>query len=173
VLSVKEYQHGPEGSKKTKYVSDYRSEFQQILSGACGRQKKDIAEEFFISFRPVPPEVHPPEYPMFEMGSPPEEVGRIDNELLHETSIDKAFEMACFPVTNEQYELFDPSHESRLSPSPDGPVTGVSWYDARAFCLWLGEDYRLPKETLFPRHAWCPGNSWSQRAGPPLSTCSH
>jgi formylglycine-generating enzyme required for sulfatase activity len=83
------------------------------------------------------------------MGSPDEGFDRRDNEILHETSVAAAFELACYQVTNAQYELFDPAHRqlrNELSPEDRGPVIDVSWYDAWAFCRWLGTEYRLPAE---------------------------
>jgi eukaryotic-like serine/threonine-protein kinase len=37
----------------------------------------------------------------------------------------------------------------RLSPDPDGPWIGASWYTAAAYCNWLSEQERLPKDE------WC------------------
>ena len=57
--------------------------------------------------------------------------------------------MACYQVTNEQYELFDPAHCQRrgqYSQEDRCPVIWVTWYDAWTFCRWLGEGYRLPTE---------------------------
>jgi hypothetical protein len=86
-----------------------------------------------------------------------------------------ALELACtesnlwigkFEVTNEQFELFDPAHNSGLeygdyiqfSPGERGwslarprqPVVRVSWHAATEFCRWLsaktGQRFRLPTE---------------------------
>jgi hypothetical protein len=50
-------------------------------------------------------------------------------------------------VTLEQYRSFRPDHGLG---APGAAVTGVSWYDAEAFCAWLsgkeGRPYRLPTE---------------------------
>ena len=68
---------------------------------------------------------------------------------MHETTVDAAFELACYQVTNEQYELFDPAHRQRrdeYSQEDRCPAIYVSWYDAWAFCRWLGTEYRLPTD---------------------------
>lgn len=63
------------------------------------------------------------------------------------------FQLADFPVTNELYELFQPSHRrfrDDYSSQPSQPVIWVSQYMATEFCEWLssltGEQYRLPTE---------------------------
>jgi formylglycine-generating enzyme required for sulfatase activity len=56
------------------------------------------------------------------------------------------------PVTNEQYELFDPSHRSKRLVKADKrhPVVYVSSLEAIKFCQWLSsrerKRYRLPTE---------------------------
>jgi serine/threonine-protein kinase len=63
-----------------------------------------------------------------------------------------AFFMARFPITNAQYEKFDPAHvKKRASWANDNhPVIYVSWNEATAYCKWLsqkeGRKYRLPTE---------------------------
>jgi Sulfatase-modifying factor enzyme 1 len=42
--------------------------------------------------------------------------------------------MGRFPVTNADYQCFDPTHEAR----DDCPVVGVSWYQAFVFAFWAG-----------------------------------
>ncbi len=74
------------------------------------------------------------------------------------------FWMATCEITNEQYALFDPAHDSGVEPRhsyqfgiagyPSNgarrPVVRVSCDEARAFCRWLGErtgrPFRLPTE---------------------------
>ena len=68
----------------------------------------------------------------------------------HTVSVSSCY-LAETPVTNKQYEVFDPQHRRRDSDSPDdAPVAYVSWFDAQRFCLWLsekeGRTYRLPTE---------------------------
>lgn len=62
------------------------------------------------------------------------------------------FYMTRFPITNAQYECFDPAHRSRRAPWADDshPAVYVNSKDAMAFCQWLsakeGRKYRLPTE---------------------------
>ena len=65
--------------------------------------------------------------------------------------------LSCFyisrhPVTNAQYEMFDPTHSAKRAGWADGhhPAVYVSSVDAIKFCEWLsrhdGKKYRLPTE---------------------------
>ena len=75
----------------------------------------------------------------------------------HNVFID-AFDMAPTSVTRREYAEFlhDTSHEEPKGwtapafANPDQPVVGVNWFDAVAYCEWLGksksEFYRLPTE---------------------------
>jgi formylglycine-generating enzyme required for sulfatase activity len=62
------------------------------------------------------------------------------------------FYMARYPVTNAQYERFDPTHATKRAPWADEkhPVVYVNALDAERFCEWLskmeGRRYRLPTE---------------------------
>jgi serine/threonine-protein kinase len=62
------------------------------------------------------------------------------------------FYVAKFPITNAQYEAFDPAHKTRRAQwaTDDHPVVYVNSKDATAFCQWLsgkeGRTYRLPTE---------------------------
>ncbi len=62
------------------------------------------------------------------------------------------FFMSRFPVTNEQYEEFDPLHARKRAAGAGGrhPVVYVSSLEAMKFCQWLStrerRKYRLPTE---------------------------
>jgi len=62
------------------------------------------------------------------------------------------FYMSRFPITNAEYEQFDPSHERKRAKGAGGthPVVYVTSLEAMKFCQWLStrerKKYRLPTE---------------------------
>ncbi|KOR28892.1 hypothetical protein TI03_03655 [Achromatium sp. WMS1] len=90
----------------------------------------------------------------FQMGSPPSEEGRQDDEQQHRVCV-KAFHIGKYEVTNAQYRAFKPSHnsgdfEGHSLNGDQQPVVSISWQDAYAYTKWLaqqtGKAYRLPTE---------------------------
>lgn len=99
----------------------------------------------------------------FVMG---QEDGCADERPVRRVTIDKPFWMARCEVTNEQFALFDATHDSRLEHGdflkfgpgsrgatlsrPQQPVVRVSWDRATEFCRWLSEKtgrrFMLPTE---------------------------
>jgi len=123
-------------------LRSYWKEFQDLT------ETVEVARELLAEFRPIPPNYHGPDDLKFCVGSPPDEPERFSDEGPWYTSIEGAFELACYPVTNGQYELFEQSHSGGPPEQncQNKPVVQVSWYDAWAYCLWLGEGFRLPTE---------------------------
>ena len=89
----------------------------------------------------------------FAMGQT--EGGDDDERPVHQVIISRPFAMTTTPVTNAQYECFDPQHRNlrgkrELSRKDDEAAIFVSWHDAVRFCAWLseseGKPYRLPTE---------------------------
>jgi sulfatase modifying factor 1 len=97
----------------------------------------------------------------FQMGC---DVGRDDEKPAHRVWVD-AFELAARQTTNADYAPFlEDTHHPPPSlwddPSfsdPEQPVVAVSWFDAVAYCEWLGralgKKYRLPSEAEWERAA--------------------
>jgi formylglycine-generating enzyme required for sulfatase activity len=84
----------------------------------------------------------------YQMGSPKSEPGRFYDELQRTVTV-PAFWLRNFPVTNGEYELFDPGHRERRTERSEGlqqPVVNVSWWECQLLCEWLGGAYRLPTE---------------------------
>jgi formylglycine-generating enzyme len=88
----------------------------------------------------------------FHMGS---DKGEYDETPVHRVTISSPFYMGATPVTNAQYEQFDPAHRSLrgkrgISHGDQDAVVFISWHDAKAFTEWLsrkeGKPYRLPTE---------------------------
>jgi formylglycine-generating enzyme required for sulfatase activity len=102
--------------------------------------------------------------------------GSDDEKPVHKVSL-APYQIGRFPITNRQFKEFAANHSPQSGfDHPDQPVTGVSWFDAVAYCDWLsektGEKYRLPTEAEweFAATAGNPKNiypwgtrSWNER----------
>jgi formylglycine-generating enzyme required for sulfatase activity len=82
----------------------------------------------------------------FWMGSP-EGVGYGDERPRHRVTFTRGFQIAAVPVTNAQYVEFDPSKVPlswkgvSADELGDHPRVDVTWYEAVAFCRWLGSSF--------------------------------
>lgn len=57
----------------------------------------------------------------------------------------ESFYLSKFPVTNEQFEAFDPGYErSPTSPDDHDPAVDTSWQEAHDYCAWYAEVSRKP-----------------------------
>jgi formylglycine-generating enzyme required for sulfatase activity len=86
----------------------------------------------------------------FRMGN--EAPDAAPNEQPVSSVIVSAVYFSRFPITNGQFEKFDPGHRLKRAPWADDlhPVIHVSWNEAVSFCRWIaqreGKKYRLPTE---------------------------
>jgi formylglycine-generating enzyme required for sulfatase activity len=76
------------------------------------------------------------------------DAGDYDETPVHKVTLTQPFWMSATEVTTEQFRKFRPGFEANPYYAPY--ASGVSWYDAEAFCKWLsereGKSYRLPTE---------------------------
>jgi formylglycine-generating enzyme required for sulfatase activity len=85
----------------------------------------------------------------FDMGSPPTEADRDDDETLHHVKITRPFMMATTPVTQAQWAALMGDNPSAFQ-GDDLPVEEIPWRLAVTFCEKLSKTeskhYRLPTE---------------------------
>ena len=87
---------------------------------------------------------------VFKMGSEAVDAGPNERPITQVTL--SRYYLSRYPITNAQYEMFDPNHDrKRMSAAGDRhPVVYVSSADATKFCQWLSSRerrlYRLPSE---------------------------
>jgi formylglycine-generating enzyme required for sulfatase activity len=92
----------------------------------------------------------------YQMGSPHNEKGRIDNERQHRVCI-KGFRIASHEVTNAMYRAYRRSYKNLVfaghsQNSDQQPVVNLNWNEANRYIDWLNstlspnKPYRLPTE---------------------------
>ena len=93
----------------------------------------------------------------FMMGSPVNEEGRFDGEVLHKVTLTKGYWLGRYEVTQAQYKAVTGTNPSKFR-GDNNPVETVSWNDAMEFCKKLteiekaagrlpeGYEYTLPTE---------------------------
>lgn len=85
----------------------------------------------------------------FTMGASRRDPGRRANEVLHPVTLRRMFYLQTTEVTNAQYRLFQPDHnsghiEGKSLNREHQPAVQVSWQQAAAFCNWLSAKEGLP-----------------------------
>ena len=116
----------------------------------------------------------------FTVGSEADEPDRQENEVLHKVTLTRPFAILDREVTMEELIANSP-YFSRFMKTCDGHPAdagmGASWYDAVAFCRWLGEQsgltesdqaYAAPEsfdEKEYPREP-APAAKWAPRDWP-------
>jgi len=124
----------------------------------------DLNDDIALTLVRIPPG-------QFVMGSLQ---GFADESPRTAVDIEKGFWMGVTEITNQQYQAFDPQHDTRyldetgkdhsvpgyIANHADQPVARVSWQEAVAFCQWLSE--KSGRRLTLPTEAqW----EWAARAG--------
>jgi formylglycine-generating enzyme required for sulfatase activity len=128
------------------------------LSGVCASDEDEKSFANSIGMKMVP--IEPGTFMMGMESAPlPEGLmprprfknGDYDETPRHKVTVTTPFYMSETEVTIEQFRKFKadfPGFKARMDHDPY--VSGISWYDAIAFCRWLsekeGRPYRLPTE---------------------------
>jgi formylglycine-generating enzyme required for sulfatase activity len=96
----------------------------------------------------------------FLMGSPASEARRRSEERLHWRVIGRRYAIATKAVTVAEFRRFLKAHPEvakqhnypkEYSPDDDGPIVGVTWYEAAQYCRWLSEQEGVPEhEMVYP-----------------------
>lgn len=164
-----------------------------LIAPSIGCSAKDISQEEIRTYRDPIVGMEFVFIPggCFEMGSPTDELDRRDGEgPVHEVCVD-SFYLGKYEVTNAQYSIYDPAHQSKNS--QDGkttsrnrgamlfgekqPVVEVSWVDANSFASWLGEKngkvFRLPSEAEWEYAARATTKSSRYWGNNPDSACTY
>jgi formylglycine-generating enzyme required for sulfatase activity len=91
----------------------------------------------------------------FLMGSRIDESGRFADETLHWRRIGRRYAIATKPVTVAQFQHFLQAHpevrhrpNEQVSPTPDSPIVGVTWYLAAQYCRWLSEQEGITEDQM-------------------------
>ncbi|QEH34654.1 Serine/threonine-protein kinase PknB [Aquisphaera giovannonii] len=80
----------------------------------------------------------------FVMGSPPEECRQGTLDIRHRRLIPRGYAIGLKEVSLAEFQRFlaenpgvRPNLDRAYAPELDGPMSGVSWFDAAAYCNWL------------------------------------
>ena len=115
------------------------------------------------------------------MGSAESERGRLPEETQHQVCVEP-FWMATHEVTNAQYHLFDPDHDSGdfqgyALNGDRQPVVKINWANAADYAKWLsektGQKFRLPTEAEWEFAARAGSQTARFWGDDPKQACGH
>jgi formylglycine-generating enzyme required for sulfatase activity len=119
----------------------------------------------------------------FTMGSPEDELDRLDDETQHKVTLTKGYWMGKYEITQAQYYAVTGKNPSKWK-GADLPVERVTWFDAKEFCEKLtaiekaagrlpeGYEYTLPTEAQW-EYACRAGTTTALNSGKDLSDGDH
>jgi formylglycine-generating enzyme required for sulfatase activity len=172
--------------RKIRNFPDFDSDMEKLIGDI--RHSRGYAEEDISIASFEPKTIYIAEGP-FLMGHLIMEGVPTHETPQHEVSL-PAFRIGKYPVKNSQYEEFIRQTRRIVSPSmgwdgqrvpkglQDHPVTGVTWFEALAYCQWLmektGRKYSLPNEAQWEKT--CRGGNnfvypWGNEFDPQRCNC--
>lgn len=77
----------------------------------------------------------------FKMGAPTNELGKKNNENLHNVTITKQFLISKYEITQKQYKIVMGTNPSQFNTNEMNPVEKVTLENAKAFCEKLNTEY--------------------------------
>ena len=147
--------HGQEGPLPRRLDWDQAKALQKIDKELASRERKRPEGRRWLVNSQGQTMVLFPGPVEFLMGSPESEASRRTDELLHRRRISRSFALASKKVTVAQFQRFKQAHPEvkhfftqQYSPDKEGPVVGVTWYEAAQYCRWLSEQEGVAEEQM-------------------------
>jgi formylglycine-generating enzyme required for sulfatase activity len=145
---------GQEGTQPRKHAWGQAKELAKIDADLANRESPRAEGRWYVNGQgqtmvvlPGPGE--------FLMGSPEHEAGRYTRENLHRRRLGRNVAIASKKLTVAQFKRFLVAHpevkhfyEEDYSPDADGPIVGVTWYEAAQYCRWLSEQENIPEDQM-------------------------
>jgi formylglycine-generating enzyme required for sulfatase activity/tRNA A-37 threonylcarbamoyl transferase component Bud32 len=154
--------HRRQGKSARKLAWGQGQELSRIDRALRGQQRprKESHDPFWYIDKQGQTMVVIPGPVQFLMGSPPYEQGcQPEWEHLHRRRIPRSFALATHEVTVAEFRCFLEAHPKikrqfhsdlpTYSPDADGPIIGVTWFEAAQYCNWLS------KKEGIPETQWC------------------